>query len=76
MADNSGAIVIIGGVFIVGFIFGHIVGAKREGIALEWAVERVSECEETYETEGYGGVAECFEIAVSDAEEARRDSAM
>ena len=71
MSDTAGTLVVFGGVFFVGAIFGNMTGDEKIEKALSWALNQTAECEQNYEAEGHSNVTECLELAIWSLEDAR-----
>ena len=70
--DFSGLFIIIG-VFMAIASFGYILGSKKEGEALNWALETTRACERTLDESEFESVSACMESAIVDIEASKRD---
>ena len=71
MSNTTGAIVVFGGIFLTGGMMGYSIGEKSADSALQWALTKTSECEQSYEADGYDNVTECLEFAIWAADDER-----
>lgn len=71
MSNTTGAIVVFGGIFLAGGAIGYAFGEKSADSALEWALSKTSECEQSYVADGYDNVTECLKFAIWAAEDER-----